>query len=429
MNDNNVKELSTRERAIVQELPGTTKDIGGALNITDSTVRDHISAARNAGVDIEYDASTMEYSVVGDDGKVDFSSDEPTPTETSTQYSKAEVTHKARKHASNLESEIVGRLKDQPPIKTKPPIHIPGNEDIVFHISDVHMGDVVESESTTTVEDFMGREKQVPLHAFNQNIAEASFNHVTEKIIEIADLMGGCHRFDEVHGLYGGDFVTGENIYFEQPHDIESLIDTQIGRAVTMMVNQIKALSAKFESVQIVCQPGNHGNIKSRGTSSNANYDRVAYLWVRDRVQDLGLDNVRMVVEGPEYYRNFEMRGGKMKGHLRHGHDAPKHIEATRMSESKWRGWWAKHRFDTAYLGHYHNSRRAYVLNQHPVTMAPSMKPGSEFAERIGSPDCSDHRKLATVHGVSDKRPITWEYLIDDTSMDIDFEAATLHSY
>jgi hypothetical protein len=52
------------------------------------------------------------------------------------------------------------------------------------------------------------------------------------------------------------------------------------------------------------------------------------------------------------------------------------------------------------------------------VYESPSPKPAGEFAERIGQGAVDSHAKrLATVHGVSDTRPVTWEFTIDSSGM------------
>lgn len=404
--------LSDRERDVIDELPATAAELAESFGISQSTVRDHISRARTCGLDVEYNTSSKAYYLPEPNSRVQA----PTPADKSAhrgEVSRRKVTTTLRDINAEIESCIVNRLKSRGPMDSRPPLYVPGGEDILLHVSDVHMGDVVTSDELE--ENRHG--ELVPVEVYNPEITERSFEHVTNETLRAADRMGGAHKFDAIHCLYGGDFVTGEVVYDSQPHDIRETIVGQMSRASAMMVQQIKAFSKAFDHVQVICQPGNHGEVKASGTSSNANFDRAAYFWARDVIQESDVDNVSMRVEGGEYYRNFEMRGGEIKGHLRHGHQSPKHIEATRMSESKWRGWWMKHRFDTAYLGHYHNSRRAFVTNQYPVTMAPSMKPGSDYAEKIGSPDCSEHRKLATLHGVSDDNPITWEYSITDTDM------------
>ncbi len=430
-------ELTRIETMVCSALPSSSGEIGGDLGVSPSTVRDHVASIRAKGYPVEYDRSAGVYRlgppapqesetpeesepVMGNEPPIrDIDTPDPRPTHLTTQ-SKRETTVEAKSLAEELEASIIERLEAKAPVKA-PLTSTAGHEDMVLHITDVHMGDVVEG--TETVELDNGR--VVPVEVFNPSVTERSFEHITDKILELRSMFEGERAFDTLHVLYGGDFITNENVYDSQAHDIAIPISKQLSRSVAMATHQIKTFAEHFPSVQVICQAGNHGEIRSRGSSSKANFDRVGYLWLQDRIAETDIENVSMMVEGGQYYRNFSMRGGKMAGHLRHGHEAPKHIEATRMSESKWRGWQAAHRFDVAYLGHYHNARKAHVLHQQPVFMSPSMKPGSEFAERIGSPDCSDHRKMATVHGVSDDRPVTWECVIDDVDLDLDYAALT----
>jgi hypothetical protein len=76
--------------------------------------------------------------------------------------------------------------------------------------------------------------------------------------------------------------------------------------------------------------------------------------------------------------------------------------------------------FDVQIRGHYHQERKESVLNAADVVTTPSPKPGGEFAELIGQPDCSEHRRLAKVWRVSDKRPMAGETTIDDIDREVD---------
>jgi hypothetical protein len=49
------------------------------------------------------------------------------------------------------------------------------------------------------------------------------------------------------------------------------------------------------------------------------------------------------------------------------------------------------------------------------VFESPSPKPDDEWTSKIGEGSVDGvGKRLATVHGVSDKRPVTWECVIDD---------------
>jgi hypothetical protein len=64
--------------------------------------------------------------------------------------------------------------------------------------------------------------------------------------------------------------------------------------------------------------------------------------------------------------------------------------------------------------GHHHSPSFHKVMNKYPVFAAPSPKPGGEFPSRIGKPDVSKHRDLGWVFGISDDRPVTWQFLADE---------------
>lgn len=75
--------------------------------------------------------------------------------------------------------------------------------------------------------------------------------------------------------------------------------------------------------------------------------------------------------------------------------------------------------FDVGYRGHYHESKREPVQNGPMVYESPSPKPADEWVSKIGYGSVEPpHKRLATVHGMSDKRPVTWEFVIDDSGME-----------
>jgi hypothetical protein len=66
-----------------------------------------------------------------------------------------------------------------------------------------------------------------------------------------------------------------------------------------------------------------------------------------------------------------------------------------------------RHNYDIAYRGHYHEFKIEHVHNR-PVLMSGSICPPGDFEESLslwGEP-------AATIHGVSDERPMTWLYPI-----------------
>lgn len=381
-----IPELKDTQRELISYLPATSTELADSLNVSRSTVRDRIATLRNK-VEVKYDDQSSAY----------YLPEGEQVRRVSTKQ-KSQITREANDWATEQEAAILRRLKGKQPL-IAPENQEKGNESIVIAIGDTHMGDVVENDH--------GRE------VFNPDICEGLFEHFTAKTLELAKMMESVADFDHVTLLWVGDMVTNENIYDGQSFNIKDQIADQMSRSVDMMVQQVKSYAEHFDTVSVVAVPGNHGFTRASAVSGQHNMDLLTYRWAQDRLVESRYNNIDFNVSEATHYRNFTVRG--WRGHLRHGHNTKVHVDATSSSESEWRGWREKHRFDLAVRGHVHQSRREDVLNKYTVFTTPCMKKGGNFAEKIGQPDVSTCRKLGVMFGVSDERPHTWEYVIDDS--------------
>lgn len=387
-------DLTEKQRHVISQLPASSPEIGDALGVTKHTAKTHIRALRKRGLDVEYDA----------DANVYYMPNGEKVRRVSTKH-KGQITREANEFATEQEAAILRRLKGKDPL-VAPTAHKPGNEDVVLVLGDVHIGDVVENSDGVEV--------------FNPEIAVDSVDHFTEKALALIERIQGLSSVDTVHVVWTGDMITNENIYDGQQFQIGLKLRDQLSEAVAALTRQVATLADHdaVDAVQVVAVPGNHGKTRASGVSKQANMDLILYRWVHDRLIDRGYDDVvRFDTSEAQHFANFPVRGGEFRGHARHGHNAMQHIDATSRSQSDWRGWQNKHSFDFAVMGHHHTSQRAEVMNEYPVIMSPSMKPGDDFAEKIGRPDVSTVRKLGTVFGVSDQRAVTWEFVLDDADM------------
>lgn len=267
----------------------------------------------------------------------------------------------------------------------------PSHEDIVFFLTDLHYGDeVIDPETGETLYDF--------------DIADDGVDQIVREGLQHYRRAQAHTEFDTAHLVLGGDICTGEVIYDHQWVHIEGTLDEQVERARRKLWWAISTLADEFDTVQVVCQPGNHGRSKARGSSPQANTDNQLYgdLDAMTRVSEY--ENVHFVRNKHNaHYVNFGVRGGALKGHLRHGQHAPSHVDATAASSRDWRGWMYMHEFDFAMKGHIHQLQSEMAMDV-PVITGGSPKPPSEFAERIsawGAP-------AAVVFGVSDTEVPTW---------------------
>lgn len=261
--------------------------------------------------------------------------------------------------------------------------------DIVIHRSDDHIGQVVYDDRGERIYDTptaVERIKKVIQRAIQK---ARHYEEVTGRSI------------DNVHLVLGGDTVTNENIYDHQPYNIDNTLDKQIEIAVQVYHECLLSLSREFESIHVVCQGGNHGDIRASGSSKKANADDIAYAMLdfSARVDD-ELDNVHFTRNDSTNYTNFMLRGHR--AHIRHGDDCRLHI-GTSSPQSDWRGWKLDHEFDIAYRGHYHEWRMEHVRDA-PILMSGSLCPVGEYEESLSVRS----QPVATIHGVTDETPMAW---------------------
>lgn len=386
-------ELTDRQRDFISCLPGSTNEIARRLNISKSTVADHKAALLEKGVDIRKDS----------DAGVWFLADKD-----SQQLRRISTTHKQSitKEATALIEEekktLMRRLRATEPLKAEP-VENPDKETFCVILSDLHFGDVVEKE-------FWDEEtgQYQTQTVYSSQIARERVEKFTEKALYLKETVSA--EFDDCAIFLLGDTATGESIYEGQWQHTEAGVNEQVEQSVTALYRLISTLSQEFETVQVRAIPGNHGTEKP-SASLGVNTDVITYSWVDDRLRDTAHSNIDMRYAEAQNKLNTTIRGWRV--HLRHGEEGMQHVDKTSRSQSDWRGWREETQFDIAMRGHYHTPAFDKVMNKYPVFTAPSPKPGGEFASRIGSPDVSRIADLGWIFGISDERPVTWQYLID----------------
>jgi hypothetical protein len=311
---------------------------------------------------------------------------------------KSSITRKANKWWKNRHEELVREYEDLGQLDLK--LHSTSTrEDWVTHVTDLHAGDRVRRDDGAVV--------------YSTDEIPDVVDHITGRSLALAD--HHSTKYDTAHLLWGGDMVTGEGIYEQQHEDIDAYLDKQHDTLVDPLVRQVREFSDRFDSVQIVTQVGNHGEYRASGVSRQANADLILYKTIRNIIAQLQktagvLENVQMKIGEAKPYRNFSLRGGKLKGHLRHGqHRRPQAETSARHKE--WLSTLLDHSFDVAYMGHHHVSGRI-PWDGPPVIVTGSPKPTDEFVEKLGVKTPSRYRSIATAHGVSDQG-VTGIYDID----------------
>ncbi len=371
------EDLTPREEFIARELQtgATVDELADELDERESIVTEHLKDLRRSGWHVYIDESAEHVAIEGDH------------TLRSSEH-KGTRTRKANRWWERSHNALIRQFRglETPHADL---FATSGSEDWVTHVTDLHAGDCVRDDAG----DVIYSTEEIP------DIVD----YITRQSLSLAEKHAST--YDAAHLLWGGDFVTNEGIYEGQFEDLDAWLDEQHESLIDPLIRQIKAFSERFPAVQVVCQVGNHGQNRASGTSRQANADLILYKTIRNTVAQLRehgdvLENVSFHIGEARPYKNFAMRGGKLRGHLRHGQHRRPQAE-TSARDKEWTKTLLDHDFDVGYLGHWHVSGRI-PWDGPPIIASPSPKPAGEFVESIGGRVPSDHQGVATCHGVSD---------------------------
>lgn len=379
MSDN----LSENQEIAKSLMPSTSRGLASGMGVGLSYVYDVVEGLRAKGYDVAQD-SDGRYFIPSehetDDGPVHVESSRQTSS------SKATKTRKAKKTLAEMEHNLKETLKDTDPAIARGGLdYTDGNQDLIIHRTDDHFGELVTNQHGERV--------------FDSEVAEARVRKVFDESLALAEKRRDLGvEFDNVHLLLGGDIVTNEAIYEGQPHEIDETLHEQIDRAADVYIDSIQRLSDEFPTVQVVCQPGNHGRM---GSGNPTNADSILYTLLDKVVRQSEMENVTFLQSDRSYYINFNLR--EWDAHLRHGHDRSLEHIGTSAGKQRWQSWMIDHGFDVAFRGHYHMLKEEPV-NGVPVVMGGSIVPQTEFEES----QAMSGRAIAAIHGTSDEYPLEW---------------------
>jgi len=391
-------DLSEREAYLLKDvLPADNEEIADELKISERIADTYIAELQQEhNVPIEYDDVNEAYYV-----------DDPTVKRKIGSHHMGTITRRANDWLAAVEDKQIRQARSVEPV-TAMQDPSPGNEDIVAAFSDLHVGQSVEDETGDKV--YSEREWREAVREF------------TQKCLEIPERMvSGNIEFDTIHLLLNGDMVTNENIYNHQIEDISAYLADQINIAVEELIQLIITLSEHYETVNVVCQVGNHGEMRASGSSRQANADLFLYRELERIVHYSEYENVNFDVGDATAYKTFDLRGGEWTGFATHGQDAYEQITGTSASDSQMQNWLLglENEPDIFFMGHYHEYRHAPV-NGVPAVRIPSPKPGGIFEWKIGKMEARKvDTKLGYIHGVSDDRVQTWQAVVDAKDSDI----------
>ncbi|WP_143421015.1 hypothetical protein [Halorubrum halodurans] len=339
----------------------------------------------------DYSRVEMEKPLVTDGGVIPETTTHRVPT-----VQKQTITKTANDFLSELEVNLRDRLAVTEPVGTELPVR-PGHRDMVMFRTDDHFGEC-ETEVLPNGD---------VVESFSSEIARERVFYHLESLLGWKDALETAgYTFDTVHLLLNGDHVTNESIFESQPHYIDQRLRGQVRMASETYVDVVRTLAASFPAVQVICQHGNHGELRASGASHEANADDLFYDAIDLALRQSGLDNIRFVTNHVDTHTEFSMRGHR--GYMRHGQDGLGHIGTT-SGVKRWQSWLLESidtnqdtGWDVGYWGHFHELKWEPV-NGRPVLMGGTLAPSGDYVNSLG---IAPGRPGAWCHTVSDDEAV-----------------------
>lgn len=387
--------LTTNQRKAVEAMPATAKEIAEELGYASTSgVYDLLRRASTRDPSYLFDSDhngVWSYQRVASDGGSVAANPDPVTHRVPTAR-KQVVTKAANDFLSELEFDLRTRLVEYEPVRADLPIRTGGLDMVMFRTDD-HFG------STETDVNFEGN----PVEIFNSEIAaERVFQHLDQFIEWKRELEAVGNTIDTAHLLMNGDHITGEDIYPGQGFEVDATLREQVRTASAVYVDVIRELAAEFPAVQVVCQHGNHGELRTGSQSNQANADDLMFDAIDLALRQSDLGNINFITNHISTHTEFQMRGHR--GYIRHGQSGLGHI-GTNSGVKRWQSWLQESidrhgdtGWDVGYWGHFHELKIEPVAGR-PVLMGGTLQPAGDYENSIG---IAPGRPGAWCHTVSD---------------------------
>ena len=395
--------LTPNQTAAVDSMPATAQEIADTLDYeTTSGVYKLLSRAesRDPNISLASDENGVwdVTRLASDGGTASRELGASTPQHRVPTAAKQSITKEANDFLAGLETDLRERLAYYEPTDATFPER-PGARDMVMFRTDDHFGgeeDEVSLDGETVV-------------TFDSDVAEERvFQHLDALLENKARMEAAGYTFDTGHLLLNGDHVTNESIYENQPHYIDENLREQVARVSRVYVDVVRTLSEEFPAVQVVCQHGNHGELRAKGASNQANADDLFYDALDLALRQSDVDNVKIVTNQVDTHTEFRLRGHR--GYMRHGQDGLGHI-GTNSGVKRWQSWLLQSAdqnddtgWDIGYWAHFHELKWEPVMGR-PVLMGGTLQPTGDYENSLG---IAPGRPGAWIHTVSDDEPVDW---------------------
>ena len=148
-------------------------------------------------------------------------------------------------------------------------------EDIVLHISDVHVGSLVSPEATGGLGGYN-------FGIFTRRVER--YRLAVQKILRYVP-----NKIERAYVVFGGDTIEGQTIFRGQQRQTDLGVTQQVVRAYEAFAQLLADLMAMgFEEVVVTGVPGNHARIGKWGElAPESNLDLLLLYFLRERFHDV----------------------------------------------------------------------------------------------------------------------------------------------
>lgn len=219
---------------------------------------------------------------------------------------------------------------------------------------------------------------------FNLEVLAERIVQLARKVARITTAQRADHPVRHCVLMLGGDMVEGGgNIFPGQAHEIDASLYAQLFAVARIIEQLIVDLLATFETVQVVCEWGNHGRIGRKGDMRDEdNIDLFIYRMLAERCVDK-----RVTWQySPDWYQIVTI--GNYVALLVHGDEirsASQHpVYAISKHVSNWKlGALPRcESFRDCYQGHRHRSETYVLANGDFIYLTGSPESGNQYASQ-----------------------------------------------
>jgi hypothetical protein len=206
--------------------------------------------------------------------------------------------------------------------------------------------------------DWQGSKRTV---SYNTEVMQQRVRAILKNSMKLVEIQRTDHPVNDMVVLLGGDMIEGLFNFPTQPYEIDATLFDQFVTVATLLDEACRFLSARFASVKVIAEWGNHGRIGSKRAAvpKADNADRMTYQLAKAMGADLA--NVSWSITEEDIQR-FEI--GNYRALLIHGDEVGRngfaspstlvrHVTGWKSGSYKVEG--ATYDFRDVYMGHYHS--------------------------------------------------------------------------